>query len=218
MTAPSPHATRAESGAQELLPCPFCGAIPDMRHVGGHWFALCRNVDCPCMPAGAPLNGKHLTEDEAIAAWNRRAPIPSEPRPSSQESEVMDHEHRRSADNATPPVTAAELFRAPGAVATAETVEAQAKAICRALGWPWGDLAYSDSDTRERCHRAARAVRVTADAEMQRENEWMARLLMYAADDDYWIGNEDDVAFQRKIVARARAALNPAQPAGREQS
>ena len=55
----------------ELKPCPFCGLdTPDYcdEH-GGDWhFIQCRSLECQAEGSRA------RSKDEAIAAWNRRAP------------------------------------------------------------------------------------------------------------------------------------------------
>ena len=68
--------------SEELKPCPFCGMdAPDWcdeSDGGGDWhFVQCR--DCES------TTGHHYnSKDEAIAAWNRRAPI--NPPPSSTDA------------------------------------------------------------------------------------------------------------------------------------
>jgi hypothetical protein len=59
-----------------LLPCPFCGAVPDMRfdrrHVGPDvYFVRCGYVSCGIYPD----TGEYDVEARAIAAWNRRAAL-----------------------------------------------------------------------------------------------------------------------------------------------
>lgn len=55
----------------QLKPCPFCGGRAEMAgHCNGMSFtAGCANPDCPVGPV-TPYLGD---EQEAIAAWNRRA-------------------------------------------------------------------------------------------------------------------------------------------------
>lgn len=47
-----------------LLPCPFCGGEAETWDGAGPWYAVCTR----CGAVGSP----HLTEAEAIAAWNTR--------------------------------------------------------------------------------------------------------------------------------------------------
>lgn len=78
---PSPH----QKGRQGLLPCPFCGepAITHGRSVArdprriissgnftNQYSIDCRNNECI---AGGPERPFYDSEQEAIAAWNRRA-------------------------------------------------------------------------------------------------------------------------------------------------
>ena len=61
---------------EELLPCPFCGGEAELRQtydietleVDGY-FVWCHNRECECMPE----TNVHLTEAEAIEAWNTRS-------------------------------------------------------------------------------------------------------------------------------------------------
>jgi Lar family restriction alleviation protein len=75
MTAPTPPAAR-DAGVGELLPCPFCGGAAElipMRSLAGDPSG--HRVWCPSLPccaAGPALD----TKADAIAAWNRRAPLP----------------------------------------------------------------------------------------------------------------------------------------------
>lgn len=51
----------------ELLPCPFCGGEAEIvRAVGETW------VRCPCGAIGPNIDGIG-SDEEAAAAWNRRA-------------------------------------------------------------------------------------------------------------------------------------------------
>jgi hypothetical protein len=55
---------------EELKPCPFCGAEPDMWDTNaGDWYIDCSNKDCYIQP-GMP---KPLPMEAAIAIWNRRS-------------------------------------------------------------------------------------------------------------------------------------------------
>lgn len=67
---------------ETLLPCPFCGGEAKMHTsymlspLGGGTSIVCSAIDCPANPT--VLSG---TQEEAIAAWNRRAgpPAPAAP-------------------------------------------------------------------------------------------------------------------------------------------
>ena len=69
---------------RELLSCPFCGAVPiiglwDEAVQKGHEYATaiqCSSdlFDCPVNPSVCDYS-----REEAIAAWNRRAPQQGEP-------------------------------------------------------------------------------------------------------------------------------------------
>lgn len=50
----------------DLLPCPFCGGEAKIFRIDGHALFCAYCVDCD-------TNGGHyFTEEDAIAAWNRR--------------------------------------------------------------------------------------------------------------------------------------------------
>jgi hypothetical protein len=75
---------KSEERAEELLPCPFCGAVPvidvfkdeeEMDEGRFTFFIECRARDCHRLVS----IGHASTRAEAIAAWNRRAPSPSKP-------------------------------------------------------------------------------------------------------------------------------------------
>lgn len=55
----------------ELKPCPFCGGVATMLHFKREkcYRVSCDDIDCCCVAH----SGYHLTEAEAIEAWNRRA-------------------------------------------------------------------------------------------------------------------------------------------------
>ena len=63
---------------KNLLPCPFCGALPDTYTVAYNvcgedrvYHAVqCMNDQCEV----APCTELHDTPEEAAAAWNRRTP------------------------------------------------------------------------------------------------------------------------------------------------
>lgn len=68
-----------------LLPCPFCGTNECAAQVWGYdddtleredWTATAWGVDCSCAAAVGPF----YTEDEAVAAWNKRTAIAIEAR------------------------------------------------------------------------------------------------------------------------------------------
>lgn len=67
--------------SEDLKPCPFCASknvVPNQVSSGGGWGVLCRNCH-------AYQDTRALTQAEAIAAWNRRAPLDAlEPALSSQ--------------------------------------------------------------------------------------------------------------------------------------
>lgn len=73
--------------SEELLPCPFCGAVPkweendavDARSWGPEYRIACRNAAC-----FGPVTSNYGNRPDAIAAWNRRAP------PSGEAGEVTD--------------------------------------------------------------------------------------------------------------------------------
>ena len=59
---------------EKLKPCPFCGAIPDIKrlHLSNHKISfsiVCFNTNCFVKPMSEWFN----TEEKAIEAWNRRA-------------------------------------------------------------------------------------------------------------------------------------------------
>lgn len=54
----------------ELLPCPFCGETPVLNHGATDDFdVVCRNREC-----FGPRTSAFGFSEDAIAAWNRRAP------------------------------------------------------------------------------------------------------------------------------------------------
>ena len=54
--------------SNDLKPCPFCGGKANRRIVDGWERICCTNVSCQT------TGGRHVGEQDAIAAWNRRAP------------------------------------------------------------------------------------------------------------------------------------------------
>lgn len=71
---------RAGSSRFELLPCPFCGYMPQVssyeyhlplgKVYGTQWKVECMDDNCPAQPT---VDWHYFTREEAIAAWNRRA-------------------------------------------------------------------------------------------------------------------------------------------------
>jgi|SRR5580700_11196590 hypothetical protein len=61
----------------ELLPCPFCGEKADvvskLRAAGEQFWCVCLNDDCTFY--NAEVLNTHARKFDAIAAWNRRAPL-----------------------------------------------------------------------------------------------------------------------------------------------
>jgi hypothetical protein len=58
--------------SEELKPCPFCRAIPEVsqaRMIINQWKVTCRNLECAVVVDTLPQE----TKEQAIAAWNRRA-------------------------------------------------------------------------------------------------------------------------------------------------
>jgi hypothetical protein len=63
-----------------LLCCPFCGGEARLFGTRGDHVAMCRDADCMGHHYEQDEQGgwNHgLAKNEAIAAWNRRAPQPS---------------------------------------------------------------------------------------------------------------------------------------------
>jgi hypothetical protein len=62
--------------SEKLLPCPFCGGVPELNDYrtapAGAWVMVHRAKGCVI----APLVDQFPTEEAAIAAWNRRTPAP----------------------------------------------------------------------------------------------------------------------------------------------
>ena len=56
-----------------LLPCPFCGVVPEVlpMHHHGH-YVECENDACPTKPETRGFD----TEEQAVATWNQRPPVP----------------------------------------------------------------------------------------------------------------------------------------------
>lgn len=67
-----PEASKPESAAVEISPCPFCGsekvlAGQTIDQAAPNWYVTCHRADCA-------FTGYSATRAEAIAAWNRRVP------------------------------------------------------------------------------------------------------------------------------------------------
>ena len=66
----------------ELLPCPFCGATRPGIALHSTLADRCFRVLCICGAEGGPWGKRDDEEwgtyEEAIAAWNRRATLPSQ--------------------------------------------------------------------------------------------------------------------------------------------
>ena len=67
--------------SDELKPCPFCGATDEVMTTRGFWSGaipaeaeVANQVGCTVCDIWTPAFG---TEEEAIAAWNRRAIPPT---------------------------------------------------------------------------------------------------------------------------------------------
>ena len=56
----------------KALPCPFCGGVPVVGGEDSTWAMLCR---VRCGECNANRMSYTKTRVEAIAAWNRRAPV-----------------------------------------------------------------------------------------------------------------------------------------------
>ena len=72
----------------ELLPCPFCGGETrvDARNPNGAWIVRCwKEASCAGRGGAYPPDMKA----EAIAAWNRRAPIPDQ-RSDAEDAAMLD--------------------------------------------------------------------------------------------------------------------------------
>lgn len=63
--------------AKELKPCPFCGATPFLQRMDGIVGISCGH-DSACNKTGLAIAFSPEKEASAIAAWNRRAALPSD--------------------------------------------------------------------------------------------------------------------------------------------
>jgi Lar family restriction alleviation protein len=61
------------------LPCPFCGAEAEMRtsHVPDEWAARIQCTDCGTEKFGRDYFEEAKAKANALASWNRRAPVPA---------------------------------------------------------------------------------------------------------------------------------------------
>jgi hypothetical protein len=66
-----PHPLIKPFPMPELLPCPFCGAVPELLPSHNHGFIVsCEHLHCPINPE---LTFSADTEDQAAERWNQRA-------------------------------------------------------------------------------------------------------------------------------------------------
>ena len=65
----------------EIKPCPFCGKLPRLSHVGELFYIECVNLDCGLWPSTKALN----SEGVIVALWNRRADIKEAGQPDVQQ-------------------------------------------------------------------------------------------------------------------------------------
>ena len=70
----------------KILPCPFCDGKPRTSGSMSQTYVYCEGCDArgPGVFHGGPTNDRatlNRCEAEAIAAWNRRAPIADEAKP-----------------------------------------------------------------------------------------------------------------------------------------
>jgi hypothetical protein len=109
----TPTPAVAQTSGSELLPCPFCGKDGDYFANGSvsHPDIIVHRVLCNCEVR--PFTGWRATKAQAIAAWNRRAPLegvekpqgslqPSASVPTEQTDGPVDHYRLRGViDQAT---------------------------------------------------------------------------------------------------------------------
>lgn len=60
----------------EPLPCPFCGEKPQVTAILGNASVECNGRACPVYPS---VKCAARLTDEAIARWNKRAPVKLKP-------------------------------------------------------------------------------------------------------------------------------------------
>jgi len=63
----------------KLLPCPFCGGEAATINLGSTWIAACRRPGPSRELSWCARTATWVDEDDAIAAWNRRAKPASGP-------------------------------------------------------------------------------------------------------------------------------------------
>lgn len=63
----------------KLLPCPFCGGEAATINLGSTWIAACRRPGPSRELSWCARTATWADEDDAIAAWNRRAKPASGP-------------------------------------------------------------------------------------------------------------------------------------------
>lgn len=65
------------SNDRHLKPCPFCGATPFLQRMDGIVGISC-GKDSACNKTGLAMAFSPEKEETAVAAWNRRAALPSD--------------------------------------------------------------------------------------------------------------------------------------------
>jgi hypothetical protein len=84
-TNPAPES----AGGEKMLPCPFCGSESLETDYGfNRVYVRCQNPKCY---ADGPITG--VTEDDGIAAWNRRS-TPAAPQPETEGMTERAEAHR----------------------------------------------------------------------------------------------------------------------------
>ena len=64
----------------ELKPCPFCGGKAEIMVDDEEFYIQCKGMPTENCPSNCGLIEIFYPKEEAIAAWNRRAPHPTEAR------------------------------------------------------------------------------------------------------------------------------------------